>query len=48
MTYLLDETEEDYQGLIKTLKQLGVSSKRPMFGYKRFWRLNGAYLMNPR
>ncbi len=51
MTYLLDETEEDYQGLIKTLKQLGVSVKRPSRSdYKKGFghRLNGAYLMNPR
>ena len=30
MTHLLDETEEDYQGLINTLKQLGVVVKRPI------------------
>lgn len=51
MTHLLDETEEDYQGLIKTLESLNVKVKRPAsteyrkgFGH----RLNGAYLMCPR
>ena len=51
MTHLLDETEEDYQGLINTLKQLGVVVKRPnRSDYKKGFghRLNGAYLMTPR
>lgn len=51
MTHLLDETEEDYQGLINTLKKLGVSVKRPSSSdYKKGFghKLNGAYLMTPR
>ena len=51
MTHLLDETEEDYQGLVNTLKSLGVSVKRPApSDYKKGFghRLNGAYLMTPR
>ena len=51
MTHLLDETEEDFQGLIKTLEDLGVKVRRPPasayakgFGHK----LGGAYLMTPR
>ena len=51
MSYLLDETEEDYQKLISTLKQLNVEVVRPSKdGYENKWtgRLTGAQLMNPR
>ena len=29
MTHLIDETEEDYQTLVKTLESLGVTVRRP-------------------
>ena len=52
MSDLLDETEEDYQILINTLKQFGVRVRRPKASAYKFdsgmHRLTGAYLMNPR
>lgn len=51
MTHLLDETEEDYQGLVETLKQLNVTVRRPeVSAYKKGHghNLSGAYLMTPR
>lgn len=51
MTHLLDETEEDYQELIKTLQNLGVKVRRPdVTAYSKGFghHLNGAYLMTPR
>lgn len=52
MTHLLDETEEDYQGLVNTLEKLNVKVYRPSKdAYKKsniMHNLSGAYLMNPR
>lgn len=51
MTHLLEETEEDFQTLIDTLKKLGVKVRRPEYSaYQEGFghRLNGAYLMTPR
>lgn len=52
MTHLLDETEEDYQNLVDTLKKLNVKVRRPdKKTYKKegsTHSLSGAYLMNPR
>ena len=51
MTHLLDETEEDFQGLKDTLKKLNVKVRRPSFSaYQKGFghRLNGAYLISPR
>lgn len=52
MTHLLDETEEDYQYLIKVLKDLGVKVIRPQksdyIKSNIMHQLTGAYLMNPR
>ena len=51
MTDLIDETEEDYQTLVKTLESLGVTVRRPSkdayvkgLGH----HLGGGYLMTPR
>lgn len=52
MTYLLDETEEDFLNLCKTLTDLGVIVRRPSIDdysvSKNMHNLSGAYLMNPR
>ena len=51
MTHLIDETEEDYQTLVKTLESLGVTVRRPskdayVKGMGHY--LAGGYLMTPR
>jgi len=51
MTYLLDETEEDFQNLTDTLESMGVNVRRPSFeDYKQGpgYHHAGGYLMTPR
>ena len=45
LTYLLDETEEDYQSLVKICEDFGVKVIRPQYSF--IDRLD-PYLMNPR
>ena len=51
MTHLIDETEEDYQTLVKTLESLGVTVRRPSkdaYVKGMGHHLAGGYLMTPR
>ena len=48
LTYLLDETEEDYQNLIKVLETYGAKVYRPKYSGKIINHLEVPYLMNPR
>ena len=47
LTYLLDETEEDYQNFIKVIKQYGAKVYRPNYD-DVFCMTEYPYLMNPR